>query len=428
MLRPQAVPSLWHDGPPRLIDYVQLPVHLWVPDFFLPHLVPFMPCPEEGCNASTSRRRWRSHGPRLIHGVHHAEYLHCWEYECSRHKGHIFLGWDQRCLSKMKPLARSHFRFVLTPEEGVTLELHARIVDARMGGSTLNALHKELTRNRYTRLYETVAAYYQHCELHKMAASGLMSFSRGRAVVLCADAPNPPQPQRLLRLRGAHRRLPERRPFALCEEQTDMWAAYTQQLTASRVCIDSTWKIAKRLKKSNLRLLWSMMDIETGCILTQQMLTHERHDDLKPMLFQFVARCKELNMPLPARVCSDRGLMDSQILNHPNAFPDAHINVDPWHFQQLFTATLNKGSTVWKDVSKEFSKAMYKAVASSDGSTVLVHAEPNDIITAVDALIKRYSYAGSDALPCITKATKDWWAGTAWSHPQRPHLQQPARG
>ena len=114
-------------------------------------------------------------------------------------------------------------------------------------------------------------------------------------------------------------------------------------------------------------------------------------------------------MPVPVRVCSDRGLMDINVINHPTAFPDAHINVDPWHFQELFTKTLNKGSSVHKDVSLEFKKAMYTEAQDSDGRTVLTHAEPEAIVATVDGLIKRYSHAGIDAAPAITKKTKDWW-------------------
>ncbi len=67
-------------------------MHLWIPDYFYPDLVPHEPCPVEGCDQVTQRRRWLSGGPRLIHGVHHAVYLHCWEYECpsADHRGKTF--------------------------------------------------------------------------------------------------------------------------------------------------------------------------------------------------------------------------------------------------------------------------------------------------------------------------------------------------
>jgi hypothetical protein len=31
---------------PQLMDYVQLPMHIWAPDYFFPDLVPFVPCPK----------------------------------------------------------------------------------------------------------------------------------------------------------------------------------------------------------------------------------------------------------------------------------------------------------------------------------------------------------------------------------------------
>jgi hypothetical protein len=188
-----------------------------------------------------------------------------------------------------------------------------------------------------------------------------------------------------------------------------LWTQYTQQLTGTRVCIDATFKVAKRIRNSNVRLLWSMMDIGSQCILSQQFLTHESHEDVLPMLERYAQRCIELSVPLPVRVCSDRGLMDANVINHPSAFPLAHINVDPWHFQQLFTNTLNKGSSVWSDVSVQFKKAMYTEVSDSDGRTVLTHAEPGAIVDAVDGLIKRYSHAGSDAVAAVTKKSIGWW-------------------
>jgi hypothetical protein len=96
------MPSLW-SREPKLLHYTQLPLHLWIPDFFLPHLVPFMPCPEDGCLDRTARHRWHSHGPRLLHGVHSALYLHCWEYVCNSHSGKSFCGWDDRSVCKLPP-------------------------------------------------------------------------------------------------------------------------------------------------------------------------------------------------------------------------------------------------------------------------------------------------------------------------------------
>jgi hypothetical protein len=133
MLLPPAVLVLLVKGKRQLIDYVQPTMHLWVPDYICPDLVPRVPCPVEGCDQVRYRRRWHCGGPRLIHGVDHAGYLHCWEYECPSAdlRGKTFCGWLHGSLAKLKPLVRSLFGFALTAEEGVTLELHSRIVDAR---------------------------------------------------------------------------------------------------------------------------------------------------------------------------------------------------------------------------------------------------------------------------------------------------------
>ena len=75
VLQPPAVSTIMvatGKARPELIHYVQLPLHLWIPDYFYPDLVSHTPCPVDGCTAGTQRRRWHSGGPRLIHGVHHA--------------------------------------------------------------------------------------------------------------------------------------------------------------------------------------------------------------------------------------------------------------------------------------------------------------------------------------------------------------------
>jgi hypothetical protein len=118
--------------------------------------------------------------------------------------------------------------------------------------------------------------------------------------------------------------------------------------------------------------------------------------------------------------------MDANVINHPSAFPDAHINVDPWHFQQLFTNTLNKGSSVCNDVSGRFEEAMYTKTTNSEGRTVLTHAEPDVIVTAVDAIVKRYSHSGVDA-PAVTKEDQRLVGGAEGQDPAGPHLQSSAR-
>ena len=107
LLTPLASPAVFITEP-RLIDYVQLPLYLWIPDFFLPHLVQRVPCPEPECQAETRRVRWRSGGPRVIHGIRHAMYLHGWDYTCTRHKN-SFTAWDPRCLQRMPIAARRIF-------------------------------------------------------------------------------------------------------------------------------------------------------------------------------------------------------------------------------------------------------------------------------------------------------------------------------
>ena len=407
-LSPPVCPSLW-SAEPSLSDYIQLPLHLWIPDYFFPHLVPFVPCPVPDCFSHTSRRRWHSGGPRLIHGVHSGAYLHCWEYSCSTHNK-TFSAWDEQCLARLPASVAILFRFVLTKEEGVTLELYNRIIEARVSGSSLHALRRELLRNRRNRMYETIASYYQHCRSHQLeTAPSISSYFGGRGhrhdykhmppELHNPDAyydHEPPSIDYMSELTNRH-----------CSSNSELWTRYTQQLTGDRVCIDATFKVAKRLDSSSSRMLWSMMDLSTGCILHQQLLTHERHADVLPMFVSYAARCRELEVPLPHRVCSDRGLMDANVIKHPDAFPDAHINVDPWHFHALFTKTLNKQSSVWTTVSQGFKRAMY--TAPPDGKDRGTHAEPQDIVSRVDALIKHYSHSGTNGHAAVTQSTKTWW-------------------
>ena len=221
-------------------------MYLWVPDHFYADLVPYMPCSVEDCKEVTQRRRrWHSGGPRLIHGVHHAVYLHCWEYECpsADHKGKTFSGWDHGSLAKLRPLVRSLFRFVLTAEDGVTLELHGRIVDARVGGASMNALRKEMQRNRYARMYETMSSYYLHIEHY--STRGQLGFTRGYG----SDATFPPMPPTLHNPTAYYDWEPPSARFMASVRhqyglgQMALWSRYAQQLTASRVCIDSTFKV-----------------------------------------------------------------------------------------------------------------------------------------------------------------------------------------
>jgi hypothetical protein len=412
VLQAPSNPSLFNDKP-QLADYVQRTTHLWIPDYFFPHLVDFMPCPVPGCKARTRRRRWKKGGPRLIHGVHSAEYLHCWDYQCEVHPT-SFKGWDNGSISKLPAAVRSAFRFVLKKEEGVTLELHRRIVAARVSGSSLNALRRELLENRHVKMMETIAAYYQHCEQYiKKQETSLRSYL---TVGGKGETPSfPPMPPDLHNPSAYFDWEPPTVSFLsdlaqeYCSERETLWTRHTQQLTADRVCIDATFKVAKKIQKSGMRLLWSLMDVETSCILHQQMLTHEKHADVLPMLESYAARCREMEVALPTRVCSDRGLMDCNIINDPAAFPNAHINVDPWHFHALFTKTLNKVHPLWKEAAQKFKEAMYVDVELQDGRMSRTHADPQHILTKVEDLLNFYSLPGTSKIPCVTASTKAWW-------------------
>jgi hypothetical protein len=412
VLLPLTTPSLWHDEP-QLINYVQLPMHLWVPEFFAPHLLSSMPCPVDGCTSSTSRQRWHSGGPRLIHGMHSAMYLHCWEYQCSTHNKTSFSGWDHRCLMKMPDAVYALFRFVLTGEDGVTLELYNRIVEMRVTGSSLHVLARDINRNRHGRMYEAMAMYYQDCERHKLARQPKLTRLWGGAGASHKYDPFPP----LLHNPAAYYDHPAPSVHFMAElcnrfsaNREDLWTRYTQQLTADQVCIDSTFKIPMRMQNSSGRMVWSMMDIRTGCILHQQLLTHEKHADLLPMMTQYASRARELGVALPSRVCSDRGLMDANIINHPLAFPAAHINVDPWHFHALFTKALCKENGVWKKASSEFGASLYTVRRKANGQSVRSHAEPQVLVDTVDGIMAKYSFSGGAGMkPAVGQEAKEWW-------------------
>jgi hypothetical protein len=413
ILLPPADPSLFGKMP-KLIDYVQLPLHYWIPDWFLPQYVPFMPCPEPNCTSRTTRQRWHSGGPRLIHDVHHAVYLLCWEYRCVGHSNSSFSGWDERSLSKLPDAARSRFRYVLTHKQGVTLELHQRITDARVSGYSLHALRREMRENRHRRMYETITAYNSHCESWKKAQSGVLNRLWGGKGDEVELAELPPV---LHNERGYFdHEVPNIQFFSsifndFCSSRSAMWAAFTQQLTGERVCFDATYKAAKRItdKQEASRLLWTLMCLRTGCILHQQMLTHERFADVLPLLIEYAKRCRRLKKALPSRVCTDRGLQDVNLIHSSSAFPDAHVNVDLWHFNQRFKKTLDQSSVLCSEVHRQFARSMYKDYTDADGKVYSTHAEPLDIITKVDALIKQYSHLGSTTKAVITKETVKWW-------------------
>ncbi|MGH2640028.1 MAG: hypothetical protein ACRDF4_12230, partial [Rhabdochlamydiaceae bacterium] len=344
LLLPLESPEIWHKEP-KIIDYVQLPLFLWVPDFFYPSLVTHMPCPLDDCPAVCTRQRWRSGGPRVIHDINHAMYLHTFDYKCPTH-GIEFAGWDDRSLSRLHPVVRNRFQFFLTAEEGVTLVLLSRIINCRLSAGGFNALRNEISQSRHERMYQAIENYHLHCLHHHNSRLnsllGYFSVNRGTTQHYPALPPILHNPDGYY----DHDPLSVKAMSAIyqsyCKQQLSLWIRYSQQFTAKRVSIDSTFKIAKRIPKSPTTRLWSMVDIDTGIILVQQLLTHESHVDVCPMLGSYASRCHELKAPLPIRVCSDRGLMDKNLITHHTAFPRAHINVDNWHFVELFAKTLNR--------------------------------------------------------------------------------------
>ena len=284
VLLPPAVPSVLHRKP-RLKDYVQLPFHLWIPDFFFPELVPFVPCPTKDCDGHTTRRRWHSGGPRLIHGVQSAVYLHCWEYTCSKCKEN-FCGWDNPSIKKLHQTAQEQFRFVLSKEEGVTQELEARIVDARLSGSSLNALRRELQHNRYNRMYAAMGAYYRHCEEYHLQRAPNGGWGGALTAVMDRGAPAPIDDfPPVLHNPAAYFDHPAPSTIFMSEvlqrharSNSVLWTTYMQQLTADRICVDATFKVAKGLTSSASRLLYSMMDMDSGCVLHQQMQEEDKEN------------------------------------------------------------------------------------------------------------------------------------------------------
>ena len=454
-LRPPSTALLsMHDAPPKASDYVQLPCHIWAPDFFYPHLVLYMPCAAPKCDGRATRQRWNPNGARVVHDVHSAAYLRCWQYKCLKCNV-TFAGWDESVLAKLNPAVRTRFRFVLTHEGAITQELHQRIIDTRVHGGSLKQLQNELNRNRHTRMHETLIAYYRHCEYYKLSqqsrpsktlgSSGSSSSGGGAGggqrlqktiggMLYSVMSGNQGAPQPFAVLRPELQPPPDKQPetdeyyvdypapsiaymgqrqqahAALMEP---LWKRHTQQLTADRVCIDATFKVPKKLTNSSFTRLWSMMDVETGCLLHQQMLTHETQDDVLPMMWSYAQRCTELGRPLPTRVCSDRGLMDARLINDPCAFPDAHITVDPWHFNMRFAKTLHKGGLtgMWKDVHLQFNAALYRDYIDPEtGQVERTHAEPEQIIHKVNMLIDTYKKPGTWGGPITGKATEDWWA------------------
>ncbi len=167
LLIPCVMPSMKSLCKPLLIDYVQLPTRLWVPDFYYPHHVKYgMPCCNNHCTGVGTRQRWSSHGPRVIHNINSAEYLYYWEYKCTTCDTR-YSGVDNRVLAKLPISIQAQFTYFLTDEEGVTTDLLHWIQRARVSGSSLKALRQCMVEARYDRLHTTIVKYYQHCKEHK---------------------------------------------------------------------------------------------------------------------------------------------------------------------------------------------------------------------------------------------------------------------
>jgi len=411
VLTPAPLASIFSREAPKLKDYVQLPLHLWVPDFFMPELVPFMPCFHAGCNNITTRQRWKKGGPRVIHDIDHAIYLHRQDYRCSIHGE--FSGTNNDSISRLPSLARQRFIYVLSREDGITINLANRIANARLIASSFNALRKELVTLRYERMYFHIHAYYEHCqhvrEFNQSTKNILSSlFGRGSEIAFDDFPPtfNNPigyydhEPLSISSMSDYYEKY--------CETRISYWQTHAQHQTSDRVSIDATFKIAKKISKSTMTRLWSLIDVNTGVILHQQLITHEFHRDVLPMFNEYANRCRELGQSLPSRICSDRGLMDAKVINDPKAFPNADINVDPWHFIANFAKTLNKSSNVWREVKTLFSQCLYSQKADHDGKLFLVHGEPQSIVEKVDALLKLYSFGGQTSA-AITADTNRWW-------------------
>ncbi len=361
-----------------------------------------MPCNK--CTSYGTRQRWTSNGPRLIHGVQHSVFLYYFEYQCTSCKS-VYKSIDSNVRNKLHPKVQLKYPFYTTANCGVTNELLQLIVSSRAVSLTsLTTLRKNIREIRYERMFKTIIDYNYHCDWYRK--------SRG-----FRDESFEELPPILTNPTGYH----DHEPISVntmgeiyrewCSDNMSTWSNYTQQLTADQVSIDSSHKIPKRVTGNAFGRLWSMVDISTGVILQQQMLTNETNEDILPMLKQHVARCISLDKPVPSRVCSDRGLMDANLIKHVDAFPCAHINVDPWHFQQLFMKTLNPRSKLKTLVHQAFKNAMYKDIMDAHGFPTVERtlAEPEAIITAVDGLIDTYKSPG-EGPPAVTLETIKWWA------------------
>jgi len=116
------------------------------------------------------------------------------------------------------------------------MEVHSRVVEARVAGHSLNALRRELVRNRYTRMYDTITAYYQHCEQDKHRKDPFISShfraSRGATQVYPPMHPILHNPDAYF----DHEPPSVAYMMDICdrfsESRMKMWTQYMQQITA----------------------------------------------------------------------------------------------------------------------------------------------------------------------------------------------------
>jgi hypothetical protein len=409
-LLPPNMPSLF-ESRPTLIHYVQLPTYLWIPEFFFPHLVPAVPCPSDKCPGFGTRQRWNSGGPRVVHDVGHAVYLHYWEYKC-KVCAKTFKGIDDGVLRKLPMPVQAQFPFHLTAEEGVTLPLLHRITSARMMGSSLNALRQELMEARHWRMHRTIVSYYSDCYNHQKPSIGISSWGKGATEQYDRLAPQ---------LHTEHGYHDHPAPsVALMQEVYLKWAAGheetwtrdTMQRASENLSIDAQHRLPKKVTGGAFTRLWSAVDPSTGCIHHQQLLTNETNADVLPMMEEYANRCRSLGVPLPRRVCSDRGLMDEGLINHPRAFPDAHINVDNWHWQQRLAKTLNIRSPLYRIVYRMLRHAMYQDIKDEYGLPTgrQTMASPAHIISEVRSILNQFSGEGTGATgPAVTTESMSWF-------------------
>lgn len=399
---------------PDIRDYVQLMLHIWAPEWFYPHLVSWMPCPgtmidQKGnhipCTCSTSRRRWRQNGPRVVHGVHSASYLLTCDYTCSMHGD--FRGTNPITIQRLNPIVRRKFKYVFVDRSIVTNELHDMIADCRLNGMSFTALHKQLTRNRYNLLYQSIGSYHEHCHEHIQQVSARNKLTGVKDVKIEFDVFAPILTNEF----GYHDHdAPSVEVISKfytsgCNKKSDFWTIHGQQNTSVEVVMDANVKIGTKLHLSDFIKLLSLMDNRTGVILHQQMIKHESHKDIAPIISQYVSRSVELGKPLPTRVCTDRPLMDSVLLNSPGAFHHAHLTTDLFHFLRLLYKTLDSSHSSYKKVKRFLSRAMYVKGKVVNGKRKRHHANPQTIVKNVAAVFKKYPIGTS----CITNSTVSWW-------------------